>query len=254
MTSKKSSYSLITYNIHKGFGLGTRFLLPEMQEAVSLMKPDFVFLQEVQGLHRRKAKRIQQWPDLPQVEFMAQKEWPHYLYAKNAVYQSGHHGNAILSKFPFEKYENINLSLRNRASRSILHAQINIGTEAEQVRLHLLCVHLGLFKSERALQCSALMQRIREAVPENEPLIMAGDFNDWRHDLTKPLWDNLQIKEAFVAVQGQHARSFPALKPTFCVDRIYFRGINVAEVYCLDGKPWRNLSDHLPLCAKFVLD
>lgn len=255
MSQTNQACSIITYNIHKGFGVGAlRFLLPQMQAAVSDLKPDFVFLQEVQGLHLRKAKRIQAWPDLSQVEYMAQKEWPHYLYARNAIYQSGHHGNAILSKYPFEQYENINLSLNKRASRSILHAQVKIGGEAGQpTRLHLLCVHLGLLKSERALQCSALMQRIEEAVPEQEPLIMAGDFNDWRHHLTKPLWEHLGIKEAFLSLEGHHARSFPALKPTLCVDRIYFRGVDVFDVYCLEGKPWRTLSDHLPLCAKFTV-
>lgn len=254
MNQSSKTCSIITYNIHKGFGVGAlRFLLPEMQTAVSGLNPDFVFLQEVQGLHRRKARRIQTWPLLSQVEYMAQKDWPHYLYAKNAVYQSGHHGNAILSKYAFEAYENINLSLQNRASRSILHAQIKLGEGEVKTTVHLLCVHLGLFKGERALQCSLLMQRIREAVPENEPLIMAGDFNDWRHCLTRPLWENLKIKEAFLTLKGEHARSFPAIKPTFCVDRIYFRGLEVLEVYLLNGKPWKTLSDHLPLCAKFVL-
>lgn len=253
MQSSKRSLSLITYNIHKGFSFGKiRFLLPEMRNALSTLKPDFVFLQEVQGEHRRREKRIDTWPDSPQVEYIAEKIWPHYLYAKNAVYQSGHHGNAILSKYAFEEFENINLSTMNRASRSILHGQIKIGDES-QTTVHLLCVHLGLFKAERASQCRALMQRISEAVPENEPLLMAGDFNDWRHHLSKPLAEELGIDEAFYSVEGQHARSFPAIKPAFCVDRIYFRGMRVADVQCLQGKPWRMLSDHIPLLARFEL-
>ncbi|VEB33006.1 endonuclease/exonuclease/phosphatase family protein [Legionella pneumophila] len=36
--------SLITYNIHKGFGVGAvRFLLPEMRDAIAGLNPDFVF-------------------------------------------------------------------------------------------------------------------------------------------------------------------------------------------------------------------
>lgn len=244
--------SLITYNIHKGFGVGKlRFLLPQMRNALSGLNPDFVFLQEVQGLHRRRAKRISAWPELPQFEYIAEQDWPHYLYAKNAIYQSGHHGNAILSKYPFERFENINLSTTHRASRSILHGQVKIDQSGQM--LHLLCVHLGLFKAERAAQCRAMIKRIKEAVPENEPLLMAGDFNDWRLDISQPLANELGVQEAFYQLNGQHARSFPALKPTLCVDRIYSRGINVQSAQCLQGKPWRTLSDHLPLAAQFDL-
>ncbi len=250
----KQSLSLITYNIHKGFGLGRfRFLLPEMRAALATLNLDFIFLQEVQGEHRRRQKRINAWPDTPQVAYIAENGWPHYLYAKNAVYQSGHHGNAVLSKYAFEQFENINLSTLNRASRSILHCQIKMGSETVTT-VHLLCVHLGLFKAERASQCRALMQRIREAVPEHEPLLMAGDFNDWRRHLSKPLAEELGINEAFYSIEGQHARSFPAIKPALCVDRIYFRGMNVMDVQCLQGKPWRMLSDHVPLLARFELN
>ncbi|HHF7348627.1 TPA: endonuclease/exonuclease/phosphatase family protein [Legionella feeleii] len=251
MQKQQRSLSLITYNIHKGFSFSKRFLLPQMREALLTLNPDFVFLQEVQGEHRLREKRIGAWPDAPQFEYIAEKIWPHYLYAKNAIYHSGHHGNAILSKYPFERFENINLSSMNRASRSILHSQVKIGEGLQQVNVHLLCVHLGLFKAERSSQCSALMQRISEAVPEHEPLLMAGDFNDWRRHLSKPLAEELGINEAFYSMRGHHARSFPAIKPAFCVDRIYFRGMRVSEAYCLKGKPWRMLSDHLPLLARF---
>lgn len=250
MPEDSTSLSLITYNIHKGFGIGTvRFLLPKMRDAIANLRPDFVFLQEVQGEHLRRKKRIQAWPEASQTEYIAEKIWPHYVYAKNAIYQSGHHGNAILSKYPFNKSENINLSNINRASRGILHSRL----VWEDQMIHLLCVHLGLFKAERAEQCRALMQRISEAVPENEPLLMAGDFNDWRTLLSGPLASELGIHEAFVTTEGQHARSFPAIRPALCVDRVYFRGMQVEAAACLQGKPWRLLSDHLPLYARFRL-
>ena len=250
MQKSECTISLITYNIHKGFGVGAvRFLLPEMRSALMALNPDFVFLQEVQGRHRKREQRIDSWPSAPQFEYIAENFWPHYIYAKNAVYQSGHHGNAILSKYPFDRFESINLSNTNRASRGIVHTQLNL----EGTTLHLLCVHFGLFKAERAKQCKALVSLIKGVVPPHEPLLMAGDFNDWRTVISKNLSDNLGIQEAFVAVKGQHARSFPAIRPSLCVDRVYFRGMTVQEVACLQGKPWRTLSDHLPLYARFKL-
>jgi len=248
----QQTISLMTYNIHKGFGVGkVRFLLPQMRDAIAHLNPDFVFLQEVQGAHSKREKNIEAWPETPQFEYIAEKIWPHYIYAKNAVYQSGHHGNAILSKYPIDRFENINLSTINRASRGILHSQLILGEQ--KLNVHLLCVHLGLFKAERAEQCKTLMSRISELVPENEPLLMAGDFNDWRNHLSAPLADELGVKEAFYSVEGHHARSFPAIKPALCVDRIYFRGMQVRNVQCLQGKPWRMLSDHVPLYASFDL-
>jgi endonuclease/exonuclease/phosphatase family metal-dependent hydrolase len=254
MENEKRTVSLMTYNIHKGFGVGKiRFLLPQMRQAIANLNPDFVFLQEVQGEHRKREKRIDAWPQSPQFEYIAENIWPHYVYAKNAIYQSGHHGNAILSKYPFDKVENINLSNMNRASRSILHSQLVLEGE-KRLNVHLLCVHLGLFKAERKEQTKALMKRITQAVPENEPLLMAGDFNDWRLLLSKPLYEELGIQEAFFEIEGQHARSFPALRPSLCVDRVYFRGMDVKEVACLQGKPWRTLSDHVPLFAQFTIN
>lgn len=251
MDESRPCLSLITYNIHKGFGVGRlRFLLPQMRAALTDIQPDFLFLQEVQGLHTRREKRIARWPDVPQFQYLAEDEWPHYLYAKNAIYQAGHHGNAILSKYPFEKFENVNLSKRDRASRSILHGQIILENGQP---LHLLCVHLGLFKKERRSQCLTLMHKIQDIVPHNEPLLMAGDFNDWQQHLSQPLAEELGIQEAFYCLNGEHARSFPAIKPTLCVDRVYFRGLNIVGGQCLHGKPWRTLSDHLPLCVQFQL-
>lgn len=244
--------SIVTYNIHKGFGMGrVRFLLPKMREAIADLNPDFVFLQEVQGAHSRCEKKIEDWPDAPQFEYIAEKIWPYYIYAKNATYQLGHHGNAILSKYPIDRFENINLSTMNRASRSVLHSQLKLGEEKSP--LHLLCVHLGLFKAEREEQCRALIDHIKAIIPEHESLLIAGDFNDWRNHLSKPLAEELGIQEAFYSVIGHHARSFPAFKPTLCVDRVYFRGMKVQEVRCLQQKPWRMLSDHIPLYARFEL-
>lgn len=250
----KPRFSLVTYNIHKGFGLGkVRFLLPEMREALQQLNPDFVFLQEAQGEHRGREKRIEAWPDTPQVEYIAENAWPYYIYAKNAVYHSGHHGNAILSKFAFEQFENFNLSHINRASRGVLHSQL-ILNDTERTKIHLLCVHLGLFKAERAEQCEALMLRITDAIPKHEPLLMAGDFNDWQMLLSKPLLEALEINEAFFSTEGHHARSFPAIKPALCMDRIYYRGLTICGVECLQGKPWRTLSDHVPLYAQFSVN
>lgn len=248
----KVSLKMVTYNIHKGFSAGKkRFILHEIKEALSTIQPDLVFLQEIQGEHHRHRSRIAQWPEESQFEFLADELWPHYTYAKNAVYPKGHHGNAFLSKYPIIEWENIDVSRQEYASRSLLHCVIQIPTTGQKI--HTICIHLGLFKGERAQQLTTLAERIKSHVPENEPLIIAGDFNDWRKHAGHYLEKDLGLQEIFKSLTGRHAKTFPAWRPTLQVDRIYYRGINPDICKSLHKQPWYKLSDHLPLYAEFSL-
>lgn len=249
-----SILSLLTYNIHKGFALGSRrFVLPEMQEALQQLNPDVLLLQEVQGEHLKRAQKIAAWPTIPQVAYLAGGYWPYYVYAQNAVYEAGHHGNAIISRYPFLYAQNRNFSTLSRASRSVLHTLVQFDNGLLQKNIHVLCVHMGLFKNERETQYQALIDYIQQGIPEQESLILAGDFNDWRHDFSIKLAHDLRLVEGFIAQEGKHARSYPSIRPALCVDRIYYRGVELVEVECLSGTPWHRLSDHLPLYARFSL-
>lgn len=249
-----SILSLLTYNIHKGFALGSRrFVLPEMQDALRNMNPDLLLLQEVQGEHLKRAQKIADWPAISQVAYLATDYWPYYVYAQNAVYDAGHHGNAIISRYPFLNAQNRNFSSHSRASRSVLHAEVRFDNGLLQKNIHVMCVHMGLFKNERETQYQALKDFIQQGIPEQDSLILAGDFNDWRHDFSVKLADDLSLIEGFIAQEGKHARSYPSIRPALCVDRIYYRGLELVEVACLSGTPWHRLSDHLPLYARFSI-
>ena len=87
---------LVTYNIHKGFGVGNlNFVLHEIREALEQLGADVVCLKEILGEHTKKESRITAWPDKPQPEFLAEHLWPYCAYGQNASYRRGHHGNAI---------------------------------------------------------------------------------------------------------------------------------------------------------------
>src|SRR3972149_654587 len=175
---------VLTYNVHKGFSTANlRFVLHRMREELHKTDADIIFLQEIQGKHSTWEATVRDWPAVSQFEFLADQLWPHYAYGKNAIYNAGHHGNAILSKFPFVHWENLNVSDMRRASRSLLHGVVKIPDINRE--LHVICIHLDLRGYERRRQISILAQRIRETVPPQEPLILAGDFNDWRGDLYK---------------------------------------------------------------------
>ena len=241
---------VLTYNIHKGFDRRNRdFVLHEIREHLHLADVDIVFLQEIQGRHYHHENRVSGWPGVSQFEFLADSLWPHYAYGKNAIYDEGHHGNAILSKHPFVSWENVNLSRFRRASRSLLHGVINL--EDSNRRLHLICVHLELVGFERKRQLKILQSFIKEAVADGEPVILAGDFNDWNGLMGTHLESSLTMQEAFRATHGKYARTFPSNWPVLKMDRIYFNDLNLLDCKCLKGPPWQQLSDHLPLYAQF---
>ncbi len=247
-----SPLRVLTYNIHKGFSYGKRrFVLHQIRQSLVTTEADLLFLQEMQGEHARHEKTIVGWPDCSQFEFIANGVWPHYAYGKNAIYNAGHHGNAILSKYPFESWENINVSPYPWASRSLLHGAIRF-PDYERV-LHVVCIHFGLIGVERQHQIKTLCDRINSHVPQDEPLIIAGDFNDWTGRSERRFQDDLELDEVFMALNGRHAKTFPAWMPILSMDRIYYRGITAVSGNRLAQPPWRRLSDHTPLLASFCL-
>ena len=105
------SLNVLTINTHKGFtAFNRRFILPELRDAVRSVSADIVCLQEVMGAHEVHPLHIENWPDTTHYEFLADTMWSDYAYGRNAVYPEGHHGNAVLSRFPI--YIDISLSLR----------------------------------------------------------------------------------------------------------------------------------------------
>ncbi|WP_195846368.1 endonuclease/exonuclease/phosphatase family protein, partial [Bordetella pertussis] len=131
---------ILTVNAHKGFtSFNRRFILHELREALREARPDLVFLQEVLGEHQRHAARHARWPAVSQYEFLADTLWSAYAYGRNAVYPDGHHGNAVLSKYPIVSHRNEDLSV-----------------------LHALCVHLGLREAHRQEQLRRLCQYLRQ--------------------------------------------------------------------------------------------
>lgn len=241
-----SSLKIATYNIHKGWSpFNRRMVLPELRERLHELDADIVFLQEVQG--ERTPKKSQHIIASPQHEFLAGESWPHSVYGKNAIYEAGHHGNAILSRYPIMRWDNQDISAHEIESRGVLHSEMML---PDNSMLHCLCVHLGLLKRWRGRQFGALVDRIHRMVPDHEPLILAGDFNDWNNHASRQLVKELHLQEVFDSRHGRPARSYPAQLPLLRMDRIYVRGLNIqhSEVHA-----WHRISDHAALSATLAL-
>lgn len=245
---------IVTYNIHKGFSQFNRHMMVhELRNQLRALGPDIVFLQEVQGLNERHAETIENWPDEPQHAFLAEDVWPSAAYGRNAIYDHGHHGNAILSRFPIESAHNQNVTHLRFERRGLLHCSIRIPGHGRSV--HCVCVHLSLFARSRRRQMDALVQHLEETAGDS-PLIIAGDFNDWRNEADSLLANRLGLEEVFGGTcdtSGSPGRSFPAKLPVLRLDRIYVRGFTVTGAEVHFGAPWSKISDHAALSGHLAL-
>lgn len=243
---------VLTVNTHKGFTFFNRhFILHELRDAIRATGADIVFLQEVLGAHHHHSQRLARWPETSQYEFLADSIWADFAYGRNAVYPHGHHGNALLSKFPIIRSKNHDVSVGKQEKRGLLHCVIQPPGLATE--LHAICVHLGLREAQRSSQLSFLCNMIKNDVPEHSPLLVAGDFNDWRLKAQRILMFATKVREVFCETQGNVARTFPARFPLLRLDRIYVRNTLRYQPIPLAGKPWTHLSDHAPLAAEVCL-
>ena len=240
---------IATFNIHKGVtSFRSMPRIHALKQALTTMEADILFLQEVQGRHDRHAVRhAHLWPDEAQHEFLA-SDSQHSAYGMNAVYDHGHHGN--VSDHAFEQ-------------RGILHCVV----QTPKVDVHCFVVHLGLFAGGRRRQTQALIDAVQASASAGEPVIIAGDFNDWGNQLGADLRNRLGVCEVFDEQNSagsnsllhqlgwqkpkiKPARTFPAVLPWLRLDRIYVRGLGVEHS---DVCEWRRISDHVALRATLSL-
>jgi endonuclease/exonuclease/phosphatase family metal-dependent hydrolase len=245
---KPSILHVATYNIHKGFShFNRRLTVHALRDRLRALAPDILFLQEVQNLHYGHARRHADWPAQSQSEFLADSVWSDHAYGCNATYDLGHHGNAILSRFPIVSSENEDVSSHRFERRGLLHCEIAVPGLPQH--LHCVCVHFALFEGGRRRQLEALAARVARLVPADAPLIVAGDFNDWRDTASPLLGRNLGLSEVFHNVHGEPALSFPSNLPMLALDRIYVRGFAVRNARTMKGRDWSRISDHMALSA-----
>lgn len=236
-----------TYNIHKGVqgvGPARRLEIHNLGHAVEQLDADIVCLQEVRKLHRRGAQHFPRWPEMPQADFLAPEGYE-AVYRTNAVTRHGEHGNALLTRWPVIGHQHEDISDHRFEQRGLLHVEI----EVHGRRVHTIVVHLGLIPGSRVRQVAQLQRFVAREVPAGEPLVVAGDFNDWGLQVKRALAEfGLQEYESL-----QRAFTYPARLPVVQLDHVYVRGMEPLGLHVPRGRIWWRMSDHLPLIAEFRL-
>ncbi len=241
---------ILSYNIHKGFTIGNRdFILEQIRIALRETDADILFLQEVLGDHKDEKCRIPDWKTAIQFEYIADSIWPHFAYGKNAVYPEGHHGNAILSKFPIIEWQNHVISTNRFEHRGLLKTKVMIPQIEREI---LLCnTHLDLTQTGRNLQTEMIVKHLKGE--KDLPWILVGDFNDWNKKISPRIEKSLDATEVFQNLLGHYPATFPSFFPILSLDRIFVHKLTPVTATALKDAHWKNLSDHLPLYVELDL-
>ncbi len=237
---------IATYNIHKGVqGVGPvrRLEIHNLGHAVEQLDADIVCLQEVRKVHRREAQYFTRWPEQSQAEFLCPEGYV-FAYETNAVTRHGEHGNALLSRWPIVDVRQEDISDHRFEQRGILHVQVSV----HDVVVHVLVVHLGLIPQSRLRQVALLNAYIKRSIPDEAPVFVAGDFNDWGTQC-----GNGMKSAGFGCFSGPRLFTYPARLPLVQLDHIYGRHMKPVASSVPRGRIWWRMSDHLPLISEFEM-
>ena len=185
----ESRLRVVTYNIHKGvrgMGFRKRLEIHNLGLGIEALDADLVFLQEVRLYNTPDARRFERtwlgWPAEGQAEFLAPEGYA-VAYRSNAITRHGEHGNALLSRWPMGDIGHHDVSDHRFEQRGLLHVPV----QWQGGTVHAVVAHLGLIHSSRLRQLRLLAEYLEDCVPRDEPLIVAGDFNDWGERLDAPM-------------------------------------------------------------------
>lgn len=237
---------VVTYNIHRAIGVDRRFRPERIVEILSHHRPDVVLLQEVdEGAPRSRELDLAR-------ELAHALGFDHFAVGHNVSLKKGRYGNATLSRFPIARERNIDLTIGRRKRRGCQHTTLDLGGGSGG-RLEVFNLHLGLSAWERWRQLELLARspELRH-LPTDEPVLLGGDFNDWRSRLQPLLASHLGFDLATGENGRGSLRTFPSFSPQGGLDRIYYRGsVDVLEARVCPLPVSRLASDHLPVVADF---
>jgi endonuclease/exonuclease/phosphatase family metal-dependent hydrolase len=233
------SIRVLTYNIRKGKGASGREAVPmtALGEAMRAHPVDLVLCQEVFHCSRTGAS---------QSGHLAEALGFDSYYGANKFREIGHHGNTTLTRLRVAHFENHDISTNAIERRGALYVRVQLGKSP----LHVFNVHLGLNQWQRQSQVRQVADIMERFCKSDEPVLLAGDFNDWHKKLDRMIVGELGFHNAFAGSQAHAVKTWHAQRPVFSLDRIYVRNLRPTRAERFSGEPWSILSDHLPLWAE----
>jgi endonuclease/exonuclease/phosphatase family metal-dependent hydrolase len=152
------------------------------------------------------------------------------------------HGNAVLSRLPLGRLEQLDLSVHGHEPRGAIDVTLETGVEP----LRLIATHLGIGVRERRLQ----VRRLVHALARREPgaVVLLGDMNEW----VRGVGALLPLHRTLGRTPGP--RTFPASLPLFSLDRIWVTPRSrLHRLWVHRSALARRASDHLPILAELAM-
>lgn len=160
---------ILSYNIHHAEGVDGQLDVERIAAVIQSAKPDLVALQEVD----RKVKRT---GGVDQPAELARLTKMQVAFGAGIELQSGHYGNAVLSRFPMIRHENLLLpNVDNGEQRGVLTVEVSVPGSNEP--LIFFATHFDHRRDdrERVLSAAAINEL---AGRMDRPALLAGDLND----------------------------------------------------------------------------
>jgi endonuclease/exonuclease/phosphatase family metal-dependent hydrolase len=236
---------VLSYNIHKCIGgLDRRYEPMRVADVIRRLDADVVLLQEVDAGVTR-SNRDHQVDVLGDMLDMRHRTW----FPNVDVRGGGHYGNAVLSRFPIIESRNIDLSLRFKKKRSVLHGVIRVRQHDIDRTVHVYNMHLGLARYERKIQLARFLDSHPfQTLHHDTPVVVGGDLNDVYGRLGE-----LLEPAGFRGIENR-PRTFPAWGPLRALDAIFVRGaVDYLGLSRCDSELARRASDHRPIVADVQL-
>lgn len=236
---------ILTYNIHHGEGVDGRLDLERIAAVIRSAEPDLVALQEVDQNVERTG-RVDQPAELARLTDM------HVVFGKNIDLEGGGYGNAVLSKRPATRVENLQLpalvnpgGVDDREQRGALIVEVPTDSGRPLV---FIATHLDHRRPDaERLESARVINAAAADRFGDRPAILAGDLN------ATPTSDVLARFSEQWRNPTAELPTTPVESPRRQIDFVLVRPAprwQIVEARVLDE---RVASDHRPLLAVLEL-
>lgn len=218
-----------SYNIRKAVGLDWRRDPDRIVDVLAEINADIIVLQEAD---RRMGARAGVLP-LDRLEEELGYVLPDLT---GRPLSHGWHGNAVLLRSQFERYQTAKLDLPAVEPRGAVSIHL------QDPVFEIVGVHLGLTPGMRRRQMAALEAHLRT---RTHPVLLAGDFNEWNDA-------KLHFERPSLVISP--GPSFHAARPSASLDRFVLgQGLTPVKSYVHHSQLAARASDHLPVVLDFEI-
>jgi endonuclease/exonuclease/phosphatase family metal-dependent hydrolase len=220
---------LATYNIHRCIGTDGRLDIGRVVEVIRALDADVIALQEVE---------FPMGSSVGLLDMLARESRMTPIAGPTLLAESGHYGNAILTRGEVAAVRRHDLAHGEREPRGALDVDIL----CNGITLQVVATHLGLRPFERRFQIRSLLNMFRSVPPG--PTALLGDFNEWL-----PWGRPVRWMHRYFGRPPTPA-TFPSFLPLLALDRIWVHPLRaLRHIESFQTRAARTASDHLPVRA-----